>query len=58
MLGCLFFLTVLYLDSLEVGQLVDQDEETRAAVWTGTLGSKVCSMNRLTDNDFGKLLLK
>ncbi|CAO2146194.1 unnamed protein product, partial [Urochloa humidicola] len=37
--GCLFFLTILYLDSLEVGDLVDQQQETRASVWTGTLVS-------------------
>ncbi|RCV25862.1 hypothetical protein SETIT_5G199700v2 [Setaria italica] len=56
--GCLFFLTVLYPDSLEVGQLVDQEEEIRAAGWIGTIVTKVCSMNRVSDTEFGKLPLK
>ncbi|RLN43230.1 uncharacterized protein C2845_PM01G07440 [Panicum miliaceum] len=35
--GCLFFLTILYLDSLDVGNMVDKDLKIRAAAWSGEL---------------------
>ncbi|CAN6243077.1 unnamed protein product [Urochloa humidicola] len=52
------FPQILYHDSLEVGDLVDQQEETRASVWTGTLVSKISAMDRVSSNQFGKLELK
>ncbi|KAG2597231.1 hypothetical protein PVAP13_5KG193228, partial [Panicum virgatum] len=56
--GCLFFLTILYLDSLDVGDIVNNDLEVRAAAWTGQLVSKVCLMDKLSETQFGKLQLK
>ncbi|XP_039808581.1 uncharacterized protein LOC120672315 [Panicum virgatum] len=56
--GCLFFLTILYLDSLDVGDIVNNDLEIRAAAWTGQLVSKVCLMDKLSETQFGKLQLK
>jgi hypothetical protein len=52
-------LQILYLDSLDIDpKLVDQSEAVRAAAWTDPLISKVCSMDRISDNAFGKLSVK
>ena len=49
---------ILYLDSLDIGDIVNQDKEVRAAAWTGQLVSKVCLMDRVSDTQFGKLQVR
>lgn len=40
---------ILYLDSLDVGDIVNKDLEVRAAAWTGQLVSKVCLMDKVSE---------
>ncbi|TVU26800.1 hypothetical protein EJB05_29364, partial [Eragrostis curvula] len=56
--GCLLFLTLLYLDSLEVGNIVDREAKVRASVWTNNLVKKVIKMDQISANKYGKLKLK
>ena len=49
---------ILYLDSLDVGDIVNNDLEVRAAAWTGQLVSKVCLMDKLSETQFGKLQVR
>ena len=51
-------LQILYLDSLDVGDIVNKDLEVRAAAWTGQLVSKVCLMDRVSETQFGKLQVR
>ncbi|TVU31882.1 hypothetical protein EJB05_23586, partial [Eragrostis curvula] len=53
--GCLLFLTLLYLDSLEVGNIVDREAKVRASVWTNNLVKKVIKMDQISANKYGKL---
>ena len=55
---CSPHLQILYLDSLDIGDIVNKDVEVRAAVWTGKLVSKVCLMDRVSDSQFGKLQVR
>ena len=51
-------LQILYLDSLDVGDIVNKDLEIRAATWTRQLVSKVCAMDWLSDTQSGKLQVR
>ena len=51
-------LQILYLDSLDVGDIVNKDLEVRAAAWTGQLVSKVCLMDKVSETQFGKLQVR
>ncbi|KAL6634601.1 hypothetical protein ACP70R_027272 [Stipagrostis hirtigluma subsp. patula] len=56
--GCLLFLVILYLDSLEVDIEIDQVPENRISVWTKSLIDKVIEMDKTSSTTFGKLKLK
>jgi len=53
-----FVLQILYLDSLDVGDIVNKDLEVRAAAWTRQLVYKVCAIDRLSQTQFGKLQVR
>ncbi|TVU38563.1 hypothetical protein EJB05_11942, partial [Eragrostis curvula] len=55
--GCLFYLVILYLDSLE-HNLEIPDCKPRIGAWTTKLMEKVVEMDRKEDGSFGKLKLK
>ncbi|TVU50975.1 hypothetical protein EJB05_02374, partial [Eragrostis curvula] len=52
------FQQLLYLDSLEVGNIVDREAKVRASVWTNNLVKKVIKMDQISANKYGKLKLK
>ncbi|KXG29390.1 hypothetical protein SORBI_3004G029800 [Sorghum bicolor] len=57
-LGCLYFLSILYLDSLEVGNIQVPEKQPRVAAWNMKLINKVIKMDTNTNGTFGKLKLK
>uniref|UniRef100_A0ACD5TID5 Uncharacterized protein n=1 Tax=Avena sativa TaxID=4498 RepID=A0ACD5TID5_AVESA len=56
--GCLFFLLILYLDSLDIQGLGIPDGTPRISAWDQKLMSKVIVMDRKTRTTFGKCFLK
>ncbi|TVU49028.1 hypothetical protein EJB05_00319, partial [Eragrostis curvula] len=52
------FQQLLYLNSLEVGNIVDREAKVRASVWTNNLVKKVIKMGQISANKYGKLKLK
>ncbi|TVU26803.1 hypothetical protein EJB05_29367, partial [Eragrostis curvula] len=53
--GCLFFLMILYLDSLSVPNMSIPDEKHQVSVWNETLIQKVIQLDKISKNRFGKL---
>ncbi|KAG2540592.1 hypothetical protein PVAP13_9NG575156 [Panicum virgatum] len=56
--GCLFLLTILYLDALDTGDIVDQTAKVKASVWTRSLVTRITTMDKVSSTEFGKLHLK
>uniref|UniRef100_A0ACD5TMC7 Uncharacterized protein n=2 Tax=Avena sativa TaxID=4498 RepID=A0ACD5TMC7_AVESA len=56
--GCLFYLLILYLDSLDIQGLGIPDGTPRVSAWDQKLMSKVIVMDRKTRTCFGKCFLK
>ncbi|KAJ1267994.1 hypothetical protein BS78_07G102400 [Paspalum vaginatum] len=53
--GCLLFLVVLYVDSLDVGDIQVPDIQPRIAAWNWKLLNKVIKLDTNRDGSFGKL---
>ncbi|KAJ1296248.1 hypothetical protein BS78_01G285400 [Paspalum vaginatum] len=56
--GCLFYLVILYLDSLDTCDTQIPDGTPRISVWNKKLVNKVIKMDMKNDGSFGKCLLK
>lgn len=56
--GCLFYLVILYLDSLDTRDLEIPSETPRVSVWNRELIDKVMAMDMKNDSSFGKCCLK
>ncbi|WVZ77095.1 hypothetical protein U9M48_024996 [Paspalum notatum var. saurae] len=53
--GYLFLLMILYLDSIDTRDIVDQTAEIRVSVWTASAVGKAIAMDKLSAKEFGKL---
>ncbi|WVZ77104.1 hypothetical protein U9M48_025005 [Paspalum notatum var. saurae] len=49
---------ILYLDSIDTRDIVDQTAEIRVSVWTASAVGKAIAMDKLSAKEFGKLHLK
>ncbi|KAG2641567.1 hypothetical protein PVAP13_2KG181574 [Panicum virgatum] len=49
---------ILYLDALDICDIVDQTAKVRASVWTQSLVTRITAMDRVSSTEFGKLHLK
>ena len=49
------YLQILYLDALDAGDIVDQTAKVRASVWTRSLVTRITTMDKVSNNEFGKL---
>ncbi|KAM0883158.1 hypothetical protein ACQ4PT_031842 [Festuca glaucescens] len=56
--GCLFYLLILYLDSLDIQSLRIPDGAPRISAWDQKLLNKVIMMDRKNRTSFGKCFLK
>jgi len=56
--GCLFYLVILYLDSLDTRDIQIPDGTPRISAWNKTLVNKVIEMDMKDNGSFGKCLLK